>query len=147
MTGLLRILGLAVALTVFAVHAADPPAKLQSLRGETAIDKTPTAEMYKQMKDSPPLPREFAQQPPLIPHTIRDYQITRNFNKCMDCHAASKVKETGATKVSPTHFMTREGQELANISPARFFCTQCHVGQTDTRPLVESTFRPSVSLR
>ena len=30
----------------------------------------------------------------------RNYNITLNFNKCMDCHAWSKYKEAGATKVS-----------------------------------------------
>ena len=74
------------------------------------------------------------QQPPLIPHTINGYQITRNFNKCMDCHAFQKAKAAGATKVSVTHFKTREGGELDNISPRRYFCTQCHVPQTDAKP-------------
>jgi cytochrome c-type protein NapB len=29
---------------------------------------------------------------------------------------------------------------LADVSRRRYFCTQCHVSQTDTRPLVPSTF-------
>ena len=43
--------------------------------------------------------------------------------------------------VSVTHFRTREGAELDNISPRRYFCTQCHVPQTDAKPLVENTFQ------
>ena len=62
----------------------------------------------------------------------------------MDCHAWSKVKETGATKVSATHFKDSTGRELANISPRRYVCTTCHVQQTDARPLVGNTFQPSV---
>ncbi len=144
MKRLLQLLALTVAINTAAY--ANQPVKLQSLRGETPIEKTPEADMYKPMKDAKPLPRDFVQQPPLIPHAIRDYQITRNFNKCMDCHAWSKTKETGATKVSVTHFKTREGQELTNISPLRYFCTQCHVPQADARPLVENTFKPGVGL-
>ena len=138
-----------LAVTVFpaAVHAVEGTVKLQSLRGDTPIEKTPEADMYKPMKDAKPLPRDFVQQPPLIPHTIRDYQITRNFNKCMDCHAWNRTRETGATKVSVTHYKTREGQELTNISPLRYFCTQCHVAQADAKPLVENTFRPGVGMQ
>ena len=29
---------------------------------------------------------------------------------------------------------------LADVSPRRYFCTQCHVEQTDAQPLVENTF-------
>ncbi len=151
MTRLLRaVLAIATtaAITLAAplVQAADMSVKLMSLRGDTPVEKTPEADMYKPMKDAKPLPRDFVQQPPLIPHTIRDYQVTKNFNKCMDCHAWSKTKETGATKVSVTHFKTREGQELSNISPLRYFCTQCHVPQSDAKPLVENTFKPGLGM-
>ena len=121
--------------------AADETVKLESLRGGTPLnqDNAPTASH--QERDHAPLPRDFVQQPPLIPHTIAGYQITKNFNKCMDCHAWQKAGAAGATKVSVTHFRTREGQELDNISPRRYFCTQCHVPQTDAKPLVGDEFK------
>lgn len=120
---------------------------VQSLRGATPIDKTPVPDMFKQEKDRPPIPRDFVQQPPLIPHSVRNYNITTNFNKCMDCHAWSKYKEAGATKISLTHFKDREGKDLDNISPRRYFCTQCHVPQTDAPPLISNTFRKAEGLR
>mgnify|MGYP003338197663 CR=1 FL=1 len=98
-------------------------------------------------KDRPPMPRDFVQQPPLIPHSTKGYNITKNFNKCMDCHAWSRYEQTGATKVSITHFKDREGRESANISPRRYFCTSCHVPQVDAKPLVESTFKRADGLR
>ena len=121
--------------------------KLHSLRGDTPIEKTPEADMYKPMKDREPIPSEFVQQPPLSPHTIRDYQITKNFNKCMDCHSWTRYKEFNTTKVSLTHFKDRDGKELSNISPRRYFCTQCHVPQADAKPLVENTFKPGIGLQ
>ncbi len=132
--------------TPAAPPAATPeaPVKLQSLRGDTPIDKTTEPDMFKLERDRPAIPRSSTQEPPLIPHSIRGYQITKNFNKCMDCHAWSKVKETGATKVSVTHFKDSTGRELANISPRRYVCTTCHVPQTNAKPLVGNTFRPSV---
>ncbi len=135
----------AAAATPGAAPAASdaPPVKVQSLRGDTPIDKTPEPEMFKLERDRPPIPRSSNQEPPLIPHSIRGYQITKNFNKCMDCHAWSKVKESGATKVSVTHFKDSTGSDLANISPRRYVCTTCHVAQTDAKPLVGNTFQPS----
>lgn len=117
------------------------PVKLQGLRQGVPIQQDIAPSVPRQERDTAPHDRDFVQQPPLIPHTINGYQITKNFNKCMDCHAFARARESGATKVSVTHFRTREGEELDNISPRRYFCTQCHVPQTDARPLVENTFQ------
>jgi len=43
--------------------------------------------------------------------------------------------------VSVTHFMDRHFQVRAEVTPGRYFCTQCHVPQTDAQPLVESDFK------
>jgi cytochrome c-type protein NapB len=130
-----------------AAQAADEPVKLSSLRGGTPVNQDNPVVGAKQERDTAPKDRDFVQQPPLIPHTIAGYQITRNFNKCMDCHAWSKTKASGATKVSVTHFKTRDGTELDNVSPRRYFCTGCHVSQTDARPLVENTFQRARGLQ
>lgn len=122
------------------------PVKLQSLRGDTPIDQTTESDVSKLLRERAPLPRSSKQEPPLIPHSIRGYQITKNFNKCMDCHALSKVKESGATKVSATHYRDFGGNELSNISPRRFVCTTCHVSQADVPPLVGNTFQPAPEL-
>ena len=42
--------------------------------------------------------------------------------------------------ISITHFMDRDGQFLASISPRRYFCNQCHVPQHEVRDPVENTF-------
>ena len=102
---------------------------------------------FKAERDHAPLPRDFVQQPPLIPHTTVNYQVTKNFNKCMDCHGWAKANTSGAVKISVTHFRTRENTELDNISPRRYFCTQCHVPQTDAKPLVENTFQRARGLQ
>jgi nitrate reductase (cytochrome), electron transfer subunit len=128
-----------------AAAAADD--KLLSERGALPIEATSNSDMFKLERDRDPLPRDFVQQPPLIPHTTKGYNITQNFNKCMDCHAWSRYKETRATKVSLTHFKTREGTELSNISPRRYFCLQCHVPQYDAKPLVDNTYKSAPALR
>lgn len=87
-----------------------------------------------------PRKREYPMQPPTIPHKIGGYEINLNANKCMSCHARSRVAETGAKMISVTHFQDRDHQSLASIASTRYFCTQCHVVQTDAKPLVENNF-------
>ena len=36
--------------------------------------------------------------------------------------------------------MDHDGNFLAEISPRRYFCEQCHVAQIDAKPLVENRF-------
>lgn len=136
-------------LSLLAANEAKPfePVKLQTLRGTEISGPEATSENFKNERDVAPIPRDFVQQPPLIPHTTKGYNITKNFNKCMDCHAWSRYKDTGATKVSLTHFKTSAGTELSNISPRRYFCTQCHVPQTDAKPLVANKFQRADGLR
>ncbi|HMN80451.1 MAG TPA: nitrate reductase cytochrome c-type subunit [Burkholderiaceae bacterium] len=130
-----------------AQSAGPEPVRLEGLRGGTPIEADNVPTPFKQERDHAASDRDFVQQPPLIPHTIANYQVTKNFNKCMDCHAFQKAKASGATRVSVTHFRTREGQELDNISPRRYFCTQCHVPQTDAKPLVDNTFQRARGLQ
>jgi len=115
----------------------------QSLRGATPLTEIPKVGLHQRGPNQGPIPRNYVQQPPLVPHKIEGYQIDMNFNKCMDCHGWSKAKEADATKVSLTHFRDQaSGAELANISPARFFCNQCHVPQVAAKPLVGNSFKP-----
>ena len=84
--------------------------------------------------------RNYPEQPPLIPHKIDGYQVDRNINKCLECHQRTAIEVSQAPMVSVTHFMDRENQVLAEVSPRRYFCTQCHVPQHETRPLLNNTF-------
>jgi len=115
--------------------------ELRSLRGMNAIEDTSKdPESKRWQPDSSPIQRDFVQQPPLIPHDIKGYQINLKFNKCLTCHSWANYEESGATKISQTHFTNREGIDLANVSASRYFCTQCHVGQRDVKPLVDNEF-------
>jgi nitrate reductase (cytochrome), electron transfer subunit len=42
--------------------------------------------------------------------------------------------------VSVTHYQDRDGNMLGEISARRYFCTGCHVVQTDARLAVKNTF-------
>lgn len=135
-------LGLAVALPPSAAAQA-----VKSIRGTDVAAPEAEPGGFKTIPDQAPIPRDYVQQPPLIPHKVEGYEVTKNFNKCMDCHAWSRYKESGATKVSLTHFKDRDGGELSNVSPRRYFCMQCHVPQTDAKPLVANQFQRGEGLR
>jgi len=65
--------------------------------------------------------RNYPEQPPVIPHTIEAYQLDSNVNQCLSCHARARTGESQAPMVSITHFMDRDGQFLASVSPRRYF--------------------------
>ncbi|GAB6050430.1 nitrate reductase cytochrome c-type subunit [Hydrogenophilus islandicus] len=132
---LLTLTALLLASSVF----AQP---VQSLRGGSVDDPDLPPGNFQPLKDGEPLPRDFVQQPPLIPHKIDGYEVSINFNKCLDCHGWDRAQQMRAPRISITHFRDREGTELSNIAATRYFCNQCHVPQTNARPLVENTFTP-----
>ena len=120
---------------------------VQSLRGATELEQTRPAEALKKYPREQVLTSEYVYQPPLVPHNIRGYEVSLNANKCLSCHSWKNAKEMGATKISVTHYVNREEAVLADVSPRRYFCLQCHVPQANAKPLVENIFRPVDSLR
>ena len=123
------------------------PVKLKTLRSTEITASDPAGDGTRYAPDTSALPRDFVQQPPLIPHTIEGYIVSKEFNKCMDCHAWSRAGEAKATKISITHFTSREGAEMSSVAPNRYFCNQCHVSQSDAAPLVKNTFVPGSGMR
>lgn len=134
------------AVLVAATHAL--ASHVQSLRGDIdPTEDTMAPEIQYYNKDGQPIDRDYLQQPPLIPHKIDAYRITIKHNKCLSCHSWQNYKSRNATKISQTHFESRDGLVLANVSARRYFCTQCHVPQTNAKPLVENEFTPVKALR
>lgn len=136
-------LALAAAVLLSGVSAVGAQEKLVSEIGNVTIEGNSKVDMFRPEKDQETIPRNFQKQPPLIPHSIKGYNITQNFNKCMDCHSKERADETGATKVAKSHYLDREDKKQSNISPRRYFCMQCHVPQFDAKPLVANTYKPA----
>jgi len=132
------VLAAGVAVLAFGALAQDAP----RLTGPTpTLAPTPTPPLARQMITEGRRPmRSYPEQPPVIPHAIEGYQISLATNRCLTCHRRQYVEATGAPMISVTHYVDRAGQMLADVAPRRYFCTQCHVPQTDARPLVENTF-------
>ncbi len=111
------------------------------LRGPAPLDdEGPAPPMAPMRNTAEKEVRNYPEQPPVIPHSIDGYQIDLNGNKCLSCHARARTAESQAPMVSITHFMDRDGQFLASVSPRRFFCTECHVPQSTSNPPVSNDF-------
>ena len=132
----------AVAVVGVAVEAAEPMGALgYGLRGAAPLNEEPKAPRMARVENfDVRRGRAYTSQPPTIPHAIEKYEITRNVNFCMYCHARVYNEQSQAPMVSATHYMDRDHNYLAEISPRRYFCTQCHVVQTDAQPLVDNHF-------
>lgn len=89
--------------------------------------------------------RSYENAPPLIPHAIEDMlPITKDNNTCVGCHDKSVAADIGATPLPATHYYDfRQNKNTGDlISDSRFNCTQCHVPQSDAKPIVGNTFKP-----
>ncbi|WP_315771882.1 MULTISPECIES: nitrate reductase cytochrome c-type subunit [unclassified Bradyrhizobium] len=112
-----------------------------SLRGPAPLnDEGPAPPMQPMKNTAEREVRNYPEQPPVIPHAIDGYQVDMQGNKCLSCHARARTAESKAPMLSITHFMDRDGQFLASVSPRRFFCTQCHVPQSVANPPVSNDF-------
>ena len=138
-----RLLPALLALCAIGAPAQQPaPTVMNALRGATPLEaESRPAPLPKTVNDDQRRARSYPAQPPVIPHQIDNYQVDLRFNKCMSCHGRERVSESQAPMVSITHFQDRDGQMRQEISPRRYFCTGCHVPQTDVRPPVKSTFQ------
>ncbi|UZE20098.1 nitrate reductase cytochrome c-type subunit [Pseudomonas sp. B21-054] len=143
---LLRTLPLLLLAAIGVVIAAeidyplDAPAPDGRRPGGTLTQSMPAPPLADEENKDLKRERNYPDQPPTIPHTIRGYQVDTNGNKCLSCHSRANSARTQATMISITHYMDRDGQALAAVSPRRYFCNQCHVPQTETKPLVNNSF-------
>lgn len=143
---ILATAGLALGLGL--VSAGDAlTVELKTLRGEQAVEDNAAAPDVQAYREGGTHDRNYRQQPPLIPHRIDKYEIDLKVNQCMYCHDWSNNKKMGAPQISETHYLDRSGKRLDQVAGTRWFCTQCHVPQTDARPLVGNDFAPATAVR
>ena len=133
--------GACVAFAALAQQNPTAPGMPYGLRGPAPLTTEPAPPAFPRIvNDDQRKTRNYPMQPPLIPHQIDNYQVDLRFNKCMDCHGRARTQESGAPMVSVTHYQDRDGNMLGEISPRRYFCTGCHVMQTDARVPGKNTF-------
>ncbi len=137
---------LAVMLTLTLTASASPPVIPADpfhdpMRGLTPLDQESTPPLMAPVENKDVIRgRAYAQQPPTIPHKIDGYQLDKNANRCLACHARSRAAESHAVPIATSHYIERDGNTLGHLAPRRYFCTQCHVPQADNKPLIRNTF-------
>lgn len=140
-------LAILLAASAFLMGGALAENQVSTLRGPAELgDSNKPPAIPKVVNSDLKQVRNYPEQPPLIPHKIDNYEIDIKVNQCLQCHQRRAVEITQAPMVSVTHFIGRDGQVLAEVSPRRYFCTQCHVTQKDTRLLLENTFVDSADI-
>ena len=130
---------LASLLTVIVGCASYEP--LVSLRGSdvAAADKAPAALAYagKRPGTQPTIARTFAQQPPVIPHAVDNFdEVTLAENQCLDCHGPANYVKKNSPKMGDSHFLAA----TKAFDASRHVCSSCHVAQVDAPALVENRF-------
>ena len=138
-------LALRIAIAALALAAtpalAQAPRAVDAMRGATPVgDESRPPPLGNVENKDVRRERSYSMQPPTIPHKIDGYQVDRNVNACLGCHSRGRAPVTQAVAVSVSHYMDRDGNFLATISPRRYFCEQCHVPQVDAKPLVGNSF-------
>jgi cytochrome c-type protein NapB len=131
----------AAAIVIGLVSSIAMAQTFSALRGATPLDQEgPPPPITPERNTLVREPRNYPEQPPLIPHSIEGYEVSVHANKCLSCHARARVGESQAPMISVTHYSDRDGQVLASVSPRRYFCTECHVPQHDVKPPVDNDF-------
>jgi nitrate reductase cytochrome c-type subunit len=160
-TILLLSLLLAGGLLLNACTAGEEPVEQESAGEETAKEETgnevqgdyvheglAAGEPGDNIYSAPPpglstkLPREYPGAPPLIPHNISGFTITKDSNPCMGCHETGLTLGAGgdehtATKVPESHYTDAvTGEKSDELQDARYICNLCHLSQTEETSLV-----------
>ncbi len=121
--------------------------------------------------ESKVIQRSFDNAPPLIPHSVEGLiPIKIGENACLGCHMPSVAKSMNATAIPASHFINfrpteviakdgrimKKGKVVAKskdyevfatktdgkLYGGRYNCTQCHVPQSNAKPLVANNFTP-----
>jgi cytochrome c-type protein NapB len=142
---------LAAIAAITMVACASTAVQVNSLRGKsvsTADDNALQVKEYvgKRPGQTPLIVRNFEAQPPLIPHTIENYEISATENACWDCHNSDDFKGKKMPMVGKSHLI---GPVVADVTPKlnmqRWQCDTCHVPQVDAQPLVDNVFQGNIS--
>ena len=134
----LRALAAATLMTTGLAGAVDVT---DAMRGAPITGTTPPPLLQNSDNSDIKRQRNYAMQPPVIPHKIDGYQLDKDVNRCLYCHSRTRIEETRAIPLSVTHYQDRDGNFLADVSPRRYFCDTCHVVQMEAKPLVGNGFQ------
>ena len=98
-----------VALATLGLPLAGAQGLVDAMRGPTPVaDEAKAPLLYPTENKDIRRTRAYTMQPPTIPHKIDGYQLDRDFNRCMFCHARTR-----------TWIYENASRVLAELAPAR----------------------------
>ncbi len=139
-------MSLIAVLAVTVAACASTAMQVSSLRHNSvsAADSAPVEKTYvgKKPGNQALIARTFSTQPPLISHTIDDYEIGPTENACWECHNSDDFKGKKMPMVAKSHLVPSTDPDAApKLDMLRYQCNTCHVPQVDAKPLVENNFK------
>ncbi|MBZ7986963.1 nitrate reductase cytochrome c-type subunit [Campylobacter canadensis] len=146
------ILSLSACLCLSAASVSDTQIGLRkhSLEDEKSLNINNFSYSDKEPGEAQRFERAYQNAPPQIPHSVEDLlPITQELNMCLSCHDLGKdnerkvLEESEATPIPASHYYDlRNDKSLAEVSPSRYNCVQCHAPQANLDPAVKNTFKP-----
>ena len=112
---LLAVFGLAVAAETN--YPLDAPAPDGRRPGGTITQEFTPPPLHDEENKDVRRERNYPEQPPTIPHSIRGYHVDKNANKCLSCHSRANSARAQAPMISITHYTDRDQQTLAAVAP------------------------------
>ena len=99
------VAALAIALVAALAAALSLPASAQNapeaMRGAPILETTKPPPLVNADNSDVRRARNYAMQPPVIPHKIDGYQLDKNANRCMFCHSRARTQQSQAPMVRP----------------------------------------------
>jgi len=137
----ISLTSLSIVMVSLSLWAAEEP--FTTLRDKEILEQSETSPLAPQEDLAHRRVRDHPTEAPTIPHPINGYTVTKDLNQCLVCHDKNIAPTLNAPAVAVSHFTNRDGEYLVNISPRRYFCTQCHVAQSTSNPPVNNSFEPA----
>ena len=89
-------------------------------------------------------PPPFHGAPAVISHSLEDVlPITYSENLCIDCHEVEREEPGEPTPIPESHYVdirNAPGRKQEQVVGTRYNCVLCHAFDSNSRPLVKSTF-------
>ncbi|MDH3975379.1 MAG: nitrate reductase cytochrome c-type subunit [Deltaproteobacteria bacterium] len=143
------ILAMALSLVFVAASLATTGEEPISLRKTSVFSKENVPGPVKYLGDAPGesklIERGHGDAPPQISHLIdANMTIDLKRNGCTECHEKRKAKQKKSPPMPDSHYTDyskKKPRVMRKYNQGRYMCTQCHVLQSDAKPLVGSTFK------
>jgi cytochrome c-type protein NapB len=106
-----------------AIYAQNAPQVVPRVTGAASpMGEVPAPALARPVIDDKRLMRNYPEQPPIIPHSIDNYQLTRKTNRGLDCHRR-QFTALGRADDQRHPFHASRRADSADVTPRRYFCT------------------------